>query len=188
MKSLYNLFILFSIYTFCSPLLLAQSIKTISAGEIIFKDVNLKNEFNKVYLLQPGEFVIVKNLCSSEEVAISSKNYFDVSNKMAIALQSRDSVSMKIISEYQRISREISSAEFGMKLISDNLRTIDLHSSINLLDKSNQTLEISSRGLDSAVVKLNEINSDLNGFQFINFLSIITAAIAGFAAGALIFK
>ncbi len=187
MKSFYKLFFLFSICISFNPLTSAQSIKTISAGEITFQDSNLESEFNKVYLLQPGEFVIVKNSCSSEEVAIGSKNYFDVSNKMALAFQSRDSISLKIISEYQRINREISSVEFSLKLVSDNLEKIDLQSSINLLDKSNQTLENSSGQLDSAVVKLNEINSDLNSVWFTNYLSIFIAGLVGFIAGGLIF-
>lgn len=174
-------------FTGFTPLLFSQSIRTISAGEITFNDTNLRKEFNKVYLLQPGEFVIVKNLCSSEEIAIGLKNYFDISNKLALTYQNRDSLSLKIITEYEKIDRTVSNINSGLNRISDNLQKVNLHSSIELLEKSNATLNSTNKQLDSAVVKLNEINSDLTGVQFANLWSILAAGIIGFIAGALVF-
>lgn len=172
---------------FIAPLSFSQSVKTISAGEITFDDAVLNKEFNKVYLLQPGEFVYIKNLCSSEEIAIGLKNYFDISNKMALAYRDRDSLSVKIISEYQKLNLAVNNLEFKLKTVKENLRSADLQPSILLLDKSNTTLNNSNNKLDDAVAKLNEINSELNGFKFANLWYIISAGIAGFIAGALIF-
>lgn len=186
MKTYYQL-ILALIYVFFSLPVDAQSIKSKSAGEVIFNDSNLTREFNKIYLLQSGEFVIVKNLCSSEEIAICLKKYFDISNKLALTYQSQDSLSSKIIDEYKKIDQTVSNINLGLNTISEQLQKVNLRPSINLLEKSNATLESSNRQLDSAVVKLNEINSDLTGIQFANLWSILAAGIAGFIAGALVF-
>ena len=187
MKLYYIVMFLVLFCTCSTPLFFPQSIKTISAGEIIFDDAVLRKEFNKVYLLQPGEYVIVKNLSASEEIAIESKNYFDISNKLALTYQNRDSLSVKIITEYEKIDRTVSNINSGLTAIEDNLQNINLQSSISLLEKSNATLEGSNRQLDSAVTKLNEINSDLNGVKFANLWSILAAGLVGFIAGALVF-
>ena len=183
----YQLTITFLIYIFFTPLLFSQSIKTIPAGEITFNDTVLNKEFNKVYLLQPGEYTIIKNLCTSEEIAIGSKKYFDISNKMALAYQDTDSISLEIISEYKKVNQAINNFNFRLKLINDNLRLADLQSSIELLDKSSATLKSSNKQLDNAVVKLNDISSDLNGYQFPNMWYIISAGIVGFITGAIVF-
>jgi hypothetical protein len=187
MRLYYKLTITFLLYIFFTPLLFSQSIKSVPAGEIAFNDTVLFKEYNKVYLLQPGEYAVIKNLCTSEEIAIGSKKYFDISNKMALAYQDRDSLTIKIISEYQKLNLAINNLEFNLKMIRDNLRSADLQPSIELLDKSNIILKHSNRKLDNAVTKLNEINSDLTGFQFANLWRILAAGLAGFIAGALIF-
>jgi hypothetical protein len=179
-------FVLF--LTAFTPLLFSQSIKAVSAGEITFNDAVLSKEFNKVYLLQPGEFVTVKNLSASGEIAIGSKNYFDISNKLALTYQSHDSLSLKIILQYEKIDSKIKTLNSGLTIISDDLQKINLTPSISLLEKSNATLENSNKELDSAVAKLNEINSDLTGVQFANLWSILAAGIIGFITGSLVFK
>jgi hypothetical protein len=187
MKSYNKLLFLFLIFAIYNPLLFSQSTKTISAGEITFNDTSLNKEFNKVYLLQPGAFVVVKNLCLSEEIAIGLKNYFDISNKMALAYQDRDSLTIKIISEYQKLNLAVNNVEFRLKTIKDNLHSADFQSSLELLNKSSVILQNSNKQLDNAVVKLNDINSDLSGFQFADLWSILVAGLAGFIAGAIIF-
>jgi hypothetical protein len=171
----------------CNNLFLpAQSAGTRSAGEITFNDHILNNEFNKVYLLQPGENVIVNNI-SSAEIAIGLKNYFDVSNKLALTYLNHDSLSLKIISEYEKLDETVNRINFGLNMISENLQKANLQPSIGLLERSNAALESSNKQIDSAVEKLNEINSDLTHIQFANLWSILAAGIIGFAAGAIIF-
>jgi len=184
----YQLKITSLIYIFFTPLLFSQSTKSIPAGKITFNDSVIFKEFNKVYLLQPGEIAVINNSCTSEEIAIGSKKYFDISNKMALAYQDNDSLSAKIIAEFRKVNLSINNLEFRLNMIKDNLHSADLEPSLKLLDKSNNTLKNSNTKLDNAVAKLNEINSDLNGFQFADLWSILAAGIIGFITGALVFK
>ncbi len=187
MKFYNKLFLSILFFTGINSFISAQQVNTKSAGEISFKDDLLNPGFNKVYLLQPGEHVVISNLCSSEEIAIGLKNYFDLSNKLAIEYQERDSLSIKLINEYAKMDETITKIHLGLRNISASLKKVNLQDPITLLGKSNETLENSNKQLDNAVVKLNEINSDLNGLQFANLWSILAAGIIGFIAGALIF-
>ncbi|MFZ0454262.1 MAG: hypothetical protein WCE54_07515 [Ignavibacteriaceae bacterium] len=187
MKLIYLLSLGFLLSIVVSNLSPAQQKSSKDVPEISFNDNTIDNGFNRIFLLMPGEQIIINNLCSSEEIAIGFKSYVDISNKLALFYQNSDSISLKIISEYKNIDHTINNIGIGLKMISDDLHKVNLQRSIELLNKSGVTLENSNKKLEDAVEKLNEINSDLTGFYFGNLWSILIAGIAGFAAGALIF-
>jgi hypothetical protein len=172
-----------------NSIILAQQVESTSAGEIIFDDSILNQGFNKVYLLQSGEHVTVKNLCSSEEIAIGLKNYLDISNKLAIVYQRRDSISLKIITEYGKIGKAIDNISLDLRMVSDSLKKVselNLQPSINSLNDSNSKLESSNKQLGSAVERLDEINSDLNKIHLKNIWENAGYALAGVLIGVLI--
>lgn len=169
--------------------IIAQPVETRSAGEIVFDDAFLNGNFNKVFLLQSGEHVIIKNMCSAEEIAIGVKNYLDISNKLAMIYQRRDSLSLRIITEYEKIDATINNVSSGLRTISDSLRKVselNLQPSILLLDDSNRKLESSNKQLDDAMVKLDEINSDLNKIRLTNIWKYLGFSLGGLAVGVLV--
>ncbi len=170
-------------------IIFAQPAVTTSAGEIIFNDNILNGEFNRVYLLQSGKHVIVKNLCSSEEIAIGLKNYLDISNKLAIVYQRRDSISLRIINEYEKIDKTIDNISLNLRMVSDSLNKVselNLQPSINSLNDSNSKLESSNKKLGSAVERLDEINSDLSKIHLKNIWENTGYALVGVLIGILI--
>jgi hypothetical protein len=177
------------VFVVLSSIIRAQPVETTSAGEIIFDDSMLNQAFNTVYLLQSGEHVIVKNLCSSEEIAIGLKDYLDISNKMAIVYQKRDSVSLRIITEYEKIDKAINNISTDLRAVSDSLKKIselNLQPSINSLNDSNSRLESSNKQLYNAVERLDEINSDLSKIHLKNIWENAGYALVGILIGALI--
>jgi len=190
MKNYNKLFFSLLLVICINSLSFAQPAETVSAGEIIFNDSFVNSEsFNKVYLLRSGENVVIKNLCTSDDVAIGLKSFLDVSNRLALVYQRRDSLSLKIITEYEKIDKTIGNVSLGLTMISDSLRKVsdlNLQPSILLLDDSNKKLESSNKQLDDAVLKLDEINSDLNKIQISNIWKYLGFALGGVAVGVLI--
>lgn len=167
----------------------AQPAETASAEGIIFSDSMVNQGFNKVYLLQPGKNVTIKNLCSSEEIAIGLKDYLDVSNKLAIVYQKRDSISLKIITEYEKIDQTVNNISLDLTKFSDSLKKVselNLQPSINSLNDSNSKLESSNKQLGSAIERLDEINSDLNKIHLKNIWENTGYILIGVLLGVLI--
>ncbi|HVO72834.1 MAG TPA: hypothetical protein VMT35_02325 [Ignavibacteriaceae bacterium] len=168
---------------------LPQNVETKSAGEISFDDAFVKDSFNKIYLLEPGEKVSLKNLCTSTQIAIGLKDYIDVSSSLALVYQKRDSLSLRIVTEYEKIGKSIDDLSLGLRMISDSLQkvsSINLQPSITLLSDSNRKLEDSNKQLDNAMLKLDEINSDLNKIQLTNIWKYLGFGALGLAVGIVI--
>lgn len=176
-----NLLLVISCYSVFS-----QDVETRSVGEISFNDAFINESFNKIYLLKPGENVSLKNLCSSADIAIGLKDYVDISSRLALVYQRRDSLSLRIITEYEKIDKSINILSSGLKMISDSLQkvsSINLQPSITLLSDSNRKLEDSNKQLDSAMIKLDEINSDLNKIELTNIWKYVGFGALGLALG-----
>ena len=195
MKKFFNLIICLLFILGIHSVLFAQQAETRSVGEIKFDDDVINSGFNRVYLLQPGENVIIKNLCSKEEIAIGSKNFLEISNRLALVYQRRDSLSLRIISEYEKIDKTIGNVSAGLAMISDSLRRVselNLQPSIDLLGDSNKKLENSNTQLSDAVNNLNSINSDLSKLHFKNIWEnagyALGGVLVGVIVGAIIFK
>jgi hypothetical protein len=182
----YFLFIAINLLLFSSPILFPQQIETRSVGEISFNDAFINESFNRIFLLKPGENVTLKNLSTSTDIAIGLKDYVDISSRLALVYQKRDSISLRIVTEYEKLDESISDLSSGLRTISDSLQkvsAINLQPSIILLSDSNRKLENSNKQLDNALIKLDEINSDLNTLQWTNIWKYLGFGALGLAIG-----
>jgi hypothetical protein len=169
-----------------SSLNFSQEVETRSVGEISFNDAFVNESFNKIFLLKPGENVTLKNFSTSTDIAIGLKDYVDISSRLALVYQKRDSISLRIVTEYEKLDESIADLSSGLKIISDSLQkvsAINLQPSIILLSDSNRKLESSNKQLDNALVKLDEINSDLNALQWTNIWKYLGFGALGLAVG-----
>ncbi len=183
---IYFVFLVSLLVFSCSPILFSQEVETRSVGEISFNDAFVNESFNKIFLLKPGENVSLKNLCTSTEIAIGLKDYVDISSRLALVYQKRDSISLRIVTEYEKLDESIADLSSGLKMISDSLQkvsAINLQPSIVLLSDSNRKLENSNKQLDNALIKLDEINADLNTLQWTNIWKYLGFGALGLAVG-----
>lgn len=186
MKKLTKITAIICIFLCVSSPILAHEMDVDAMRKIIFSNCVSEEQFNKVWLLDPGKQVIVSNTCTDKKVAIVLKEYLEVSSELALFYEQRNIITDRIIDQYAEVDTILNQTTNDIRQISENIQTINLDTSLSHLENSNQRLQLANTKLDSAMVRLDEMKEDINKIQMKNALLYVGFFIGGFLVGGLV--